>query len=137
MLELGMIFCLTLMGVYFYKSADLPKELKERSAQTQAQLGSIQANKPKMAFPKVEVKSAEKTAEVNQNIEEKLLAMKQQKKLKDIALLQAEVDRLTLEITSLEQQIKDNNAKNAEIQKMIDAHLVTLLELQSQISALA
>lgn len=133
MLELGMIFCLTLMGVYFYKSADLPKELKERSAQTQAQLGSSQVNKPKMAFPKIEVKSVE----ANQNIEAKLLAMKQQKKVKDIALLQAEVDRLTLEITSLEQLIKDNNAKNAEIQKTIDAHLVTLIELQSQISSLA
>lgn len=133
MLELGMIFCLTLMGVYFYKSADLPKELKERSAQTQAQLGSSQVNKPKMAFPKIEIKSAE----ANQNIEAKLLAMKQQKKVKDIALLQAEVDRLTLEITSLEQLIKDNNAKNAEIQKTIDAHLVTLIELQSQISSLA
>lgn len=132
MLELGMIFCLTLMGVYFYKSADLPKELKERSAQTQAQLGSTQINK-KITFPKVEIKSAD----VNQDIEAKLLAMKHQKKIKDIALLQAEVDRLTLEITSLEQLIKDNNAKNAEIQKTIDAHFVTLLELQTQISSLA
>lgn len=132
MLELGMIISLALMGIYFYKSADLPKELKERSTQMQAQHGSTQAFKAKMTFPKVEVKS-----NTNSDLDAKLLAMKQQKKVKDIALLNAEIDRLTMEITSLEQQIKDNNARNAEIQKTIDAHLITLQELQSQIVALA
>jgi len=137
MLELGMIVCLTAMGVYFFKSTDLPKELKERSAQTQTQLGTTQTLKPKMTFPKIEINETKKMVEVDSALEAKLLAMKQQKKLKDIALLQTEIDRLTLEITSLEQQIKDNNAKNAEIQNTIDVHLVTLMELQNQISTLA
>jgi len=137
MLELGMIVCLALMGVYFFKSTDLPKELKERSAQSQTQVVAPQALKPKMTFPKIEINEAKKTAEVDTALEAKLLAMKQQKKLKDIALLQTEIDRLTLEITSLEQQIKDNNAKNAEIQNLIDARLITLMELQNKISTLA
>lgn len=136
MLELGMIVCLALMGVYFFKSADLPKELKDRSAQLQREAGPAQAFKPKMSFPKVDT-NATASNTVNKDAEAKLLAMKQQKKLKDIALLQAEIDALTMEITSLEQQIKDNNAKNAEIQKQIDAHLITLQELQAQISQLA
>jgi len=137
MLELGMIICLALMGVYFFKSTDLPKELKERSAQSQTQLTSPQTLKPKMAFPKIEINENKKTVEIDSGLEAKLLAMKQQKKLKDIALLQTEIDRLTLEITSLEQQIKDNNAKNAEIQTLIDTRLVTLMQLQNQISTLA
>src|SRR4051812_36928431 len=104
MLEIGMILSLALMGFYFFKSTDLPKELqelKERSAQMQSQNGNIEI-KMKPAFPKVELKS-------NQDLESKLSAMKQQKKIKDIALLNAEIDRLTLEITTLEQEIKDNN----------------------------
>lgn len=129
MLELGMIVSLALMGIYFYKSADLPQELKDRSAQMQAQHGSTQAFKPKMTFPKVEVNASD--------LDTKLIAMKQQKKLKDIVLLNAEIDRLTMEITTLEQQIKVNNARNAEIQKTIDTHLIALQELQAQIIALS
>lgn len=129
MLEIGMILSLALMGFYFFKSTDLPKELTERSAQLQAQNGNIEI-KSKPTFPKVELKS-------NQDLESKLVAMKQQKKIKDIALLNAEIDRLTLEITTLEQEIKDNNARNSEIQKTIDSHLITLQELQSQIVSLS
>lgn len=135
MLELGMILSLALMGIYFYKSADLPKEMKDRSAQLQAQKGEQQAFKPKMTFPKVEIKTNSSAIQGN-DLDAKLSAMKQQKKIKDIALLNAEIDRLTFEITTLEQQIKDNNARNAEIQKTIDAHLITLQELQAQITLL-
>lgn len=136
MLEFGMIICLTLMGVYFFKSTDVPKELKERSARNESPVGAPQSFKAKMKFPKFEAVMTASTNE-QKDAEAKLHAMKYQKKIKDIAQLQIEIDQLTLEITTLEQQIKNNNAKNAEIQLQIEDRLVILMELQTKINSLA
>jgi hypothetical protein len=142
MLELGMIICLALMGIYFFKSTDLPKELKERSARHESSVGAQQSFKPKMSFPKDSKDSKDEAiitgpTDEQKDAEAKLHAMKYQKKLKDIAQLQIEIDQLTLEITTLEQQIKNNNAKNAEVQQQIELRLVTLMELQMKITSLA
>lgn len=129
------------MGIYFFKSTDLPKELKEKSAQMRAQTGDIEIKRNvKMSFPNLE-KNEQREQKIVATIdtaaaEAKLKEMKLQKKAREVQMLNAEIDRLTMEITTLEQQIKDNNAKNAEIQAQIDTHLVTLLKLQEQITLL-
>ena len=48
-----------------------------------------------------------------------------------------ELDRLTFTITSLEQEIKVNNANNSKIQKMIDAHLVRFQLIKDKINSLS
>lgn len=134
MLELAMICSLALMGIYFFKSTDLPKELKERSAQLSAEVGPVASKRAfKITIPNEKVK----TAALDHNQGAKLAEMKQQKKLKEIQLLNQEIDRLTVEITTLEQEIRANNDRNAEIQTVIDSHLLTLQSLQEKITILA
>ncbi|MDO9182229.1 MAG: hypothetical protein Q7U04_07460 [Bacteriovorax sp.] len=133
MTEIAMCVCLAIMGIYFFKSTDLPKELKERSAQMQAETSmgqvvntskmSITTKMPKMAVP-----------EINHA---KLLEMSLLKKSADLKLHYEAIDKLTLTITFLEQEIKANNDKNSEIQKMIDIHLVTLEQLQEKVTSLS
>ncbi|MGZ3790490.1 MAG: hypothetical protein ACXVLQ_18325 [Bacteriovorax sp.] len=134
MLEVAMIICLAIMGVYFVKSTDIPKELKDRSAQSRAESDHRVSARPiKMTFPKETVK----TPKIENHQESKLAEMKLQKKLKEIQLLNEEIDRLTMAITTLEQEIKSNNERNVEIQATIDSHLANLQLLQEKINALA
>lgn len=131
-----MVLTLAIMGVYFFKSTDLPKELKERSAQLQAQSQPGQNSTSKtlrMTLPK----EAQKTSLSNKELDAKLAEMKIQKNLKELQILNNEFDKLTLEITTLEQEIKTNSERNNEIQTIIDSHLISLQALQEKINILS
>ncbi len=115
MIEALMGISIILMGVYFVKSTDLPKELKDRSAQHRNE--TISSAKKKMVYvtePKISTVN-------NQNLRD---------------LHNKAIDELTLKITTLEQELKVNNAKNAEIQKMIDIHLESLRLLNNKSNAI-
>lgn len=126
MLEGLMAVSLVLMGIYFVKSTDLPKDMKDRSTQMEkTPLANINTKK-KMVFP---VANATINAEIKNEIKNS------NKTLLD--LHNKAIDELTLKITTLEQELKVNNARNAEIQKEIDTHLNSLLLLNEKISALS
>ena len=118
MIEIAMALCLTVMGIYFFKSTDLPKDLKERSA-----LHSEESNLRPPPIPK-------KLNFPNEKLTE-------QKKLGELEILNQEIDKLTISITTLEQSIKKNNSRNNEIQSMIDLNLVQLQALLLKTSTLA
>lgn len=133
-MEILMGLTLAVMGVYFFKSTDLPKDLKERSAMLQAEAG--QGSTPKtlrMTLPKEVLK----TPVLNKDLDAKLAEMKIQKNARELQLLNLEIDKLTIEITTLEQEIKLNNKRNSEIQSIIDSHLISLQLLQEKVSSLA
>lgn len=134
-MEIVMVITLAIMGVYFFKSTDLPKDLRERSAQFEAEASRSlpQTKTLRMTLPK-ELNSI---PAIDKNVEAKLVLMKAQKKNKEIQLLNQEIDKLTLAITTLEQEIKENNERNSEIQATIDSHLLSLISLQEQINLLA
>lgn len=124
MLEGLMALSLVIMGIYFVKSTDLPKELKDRSAQMERE--TIVTPKKKMAFD---------TNKIAAKTEAKVEVKKSNKSLID--LHNKAIDELTLKITTLEQELKVNNARNAEIQKEIDTHLESLRLLNDKITALS
>lgn len=156
MLEgIAMLTVLAGMGVYFIKSTDIPKDMKERSAQMRATYGDQLTTVPKRyafdkkintAAAKVEIKAEKKietriqslsVAELKEKSDAEKLAEieKHIKRQSLIALQNQKIDELTILITSLEQEIKENNSRNAEIQKQIDAHLETLAVLKAQVIA--
>ena len=121
MLEILMGLSLAIMGIYFFKSTDLPKELTERSAQLRSQenysQNVVSTNKPfskNITLPKVTVDHAAEKALINKKINE-----------------------LTLTITTLEQELNVNKSRNNEIQRQIDTHLLTLNNLQIKSNQLA
>ena len=117
MLEgLIMISAIAAMGIYMVKSAELPKELKERQVILEQELKANPLKK-KYRFDKVEKKVA-KTIEV------KKVELKINKELID-----QEINELTFKITSLEQEIRENNQRNNEILLQINTHLKRLEEL--------
>ncbi len=124
MIEALMGLSLILMGVYFVKSTDLPKELKERSAQHRNETSTKTSDKRKMVYA-TEIKKTIAVNELNSKNNQSL-----------IELHNRAIDDLTLKITSLEQQLRANNEKNAEIQKMIDIHLESLRLLNNKKIAL-
>lgn len=143
MLEgIAMLTVLAGMGFYFIKSTDIPQDMKDRSAQNRANYGATIASAPKKyAFDKKivaetknhsisitelkEKSDAAKLAEIEKHIKrQSLLALQNQK-----------IDQLTLLITSLEQEIKENNSRNAEIQAQINVHLETLRLLKESVLA--
>lgn len=133
-MEILMGLTLAVMGVYFFKSTDLPKDLKERSAMMQAEAGQSSTSKTlRMTLPKEVLK----TPVLNKDLDAKLAEMKMQKNARELQLLNLEIDALTIEITTLEQEIKLNNKRNNEIQSIIDSHLINLQLLQEKISTLA
>lgn len=133
-MEILMGLTLAVMGVYFFKSTDLPKDLKERSAMMQAEAGQNSTSKTlRMTLPKEVLK----TPILNKDLDAKLAEMKIQKNARELQLLNLEIDALTIEITTLEQEIKLNNKRNNEIQSIIDSHLISLQLLQEKISTLA
>lgn len=134
-MEVLMALTLTAMGVYFFKSTDLPKDLKERSAQFQSETSQISTSNKSI---KITIPSAStKTVSLDKNLDAKLAEMKLQKKIKEIQVLNQEIDQLTLTITSLEQELKANNDRNNEIQSLIDSHLLGLQLLQEQLTKLS
>ena len=124
MLEGIMAISLVMMGIYFFKSTDLPKEMKDRSAQMEKE--TIAVSKKKMAYT---------TLKNNTSVEIKVESKKSNQTLID--LHNKAIDELTLKITTLEQEMKSNNERNAEIQKEIDTHLESLRLLNEKISKLA
>jgi len=147
MLEgIAMLTVLAGMGVYFIKSTDIPKDMKDRSAQSRANFGDRIATAPKRyAFdnkivadkkPEIKIQSAS-VAELKEKSDAAKLAEieKHIKRQSLIALQNQKIDELTLLITSLEQDIKENNSRNAEIQAQINIHLETLRLLKESVLA--
>ena len=105
-MEIVMVITLAIMGVYFFKSTDLPKDLRERSAQFQnSSIDSTRSTSFKITFPK--------------------------------EIINKEIDQLTLEITTLEQELRANNEKNKEIQTLINTRLTNLESLYLKVNQLA
>ena len=118
MLEIAMVTTLALMGIYFFKSTDLPKDMKERSAQNRVKSQhSENTSSKKFAIQNVIIKETES---------QKLFDIKKQEREAMIALHINKIDELTFLITTLEQQIKENNSRNAEIQAQINLHMESL-----------
>lgn len=124
MLEGIMAISLVVMGIYFFKSTDLPKEMQDRSAQMEKE--TITVSKKKMAYTSLKN---------NTSVEIKTDSKKSNQTLID--LHNKAIDELTLKITTLEQELKANNERNNEIQKEIDTHLESLRLLNEKISKLA
>lgn len=139
MIETLMGVSLVLMGFYFFKSTDLPKDMKDRSAQLRAEQVSNPISKTKrMAFDsiatskietKTEIKNAIKVLDDNQAA--RLAQLDAHKKQLEMKQRAQAIDELTLKITALEQELKINNTRNAEILAEIDSHMNTLARLTS------
>lgn len=137
MIEALMCVSLAAMGFYFFKSTDLPKEMKERSAQLRAEA----AHNPivrtkKMAFDaaatvtkKIDIKNSIKILDDHQLA--RLAQLEAHKKELEMKQRAQVIDELTLKITALEQELKLNNDRNAEIMAEIDTHMTTLARLTS------
>ena len=129
---------LAILGIYFFKSTDLPKELKEMSAKNRSEINidssqNISSNKTiikNFNLPKVTIK------ENNVTDQELLISARAAKIAAEKALISKRIDELTVIITTLEQELNVNNRRNAEILATIDAHLITLSELQAKNSSL-
>ena len=116
--EFAMVSALAGMGIYFIKSADLPKELKERNDQLQAEKKrNPQAfGAKKIDYSNLSLKSRNKSNKTRVSIGN---------------YTTKEVNKLTDEVSSLEQQIELNNKKNQEIKKMIETNLHKISSIQS------
>ena len=136
-MEFFMIITLAAMGIYFFKSTDLPRELKERSAQRQNESKSITSNFSSTPLKFTHPKSEVKIINVDNNRDAKLAELKLQKKLKEIQLLKEEIDQLTLIISDLDLELVANNEKSLEIQSIIDTHSLSLQILQEKINLLS
>ena len=140
-----MLTVLAGLGIYFVKSTDIPKDMKEKSAQMRATYGntSLTAAPKKYAFDKKTVVNSESLppAFSLEELKNKTEASKRAeiekyvKRQSLVALQNQKIDELTLLITSLEQEIKENNSKNADIQIQIDTHLEALRNLQESVIA--
>lgn len=132
---IGMITVLAGMGIYFVKSTDLPKDLKDRSERHNSTSNQVTNNQSikRYAFPQngngstIENKIT-KLDSVNE-LELKL------KKQKIIDAKNKKIDELTILITALEQELKENKARNTEIQKQIDTAMAELISLKKSIIA--
>jgi hypothetical protein len=131
MLE-GIAMCIALagMGIYFVKSTDLPKDMRDRSAQLRASapMASITPNK-KYSFP-VDKEKLQSLQEKQEQLMREAQLEDEAKLLAKIALHNKKIDQITLLITTLEQELKDNQERNAIIQKQINLHLETLTVLK-------
>ena len=128
MLEaIGMLTVLTGMGIYFVKSTDLPKDMRDRSAQLRMNTPVSTSAPKKFAFTQESVKNTAQEKIDNERLGE---IQNQIRKQALIALHNKKIDELTLLITTLEMEIRENNEKNSEIQKQIDIHLESLRALK-------
>lgn len=146
MLEIAMVTVLAGMGIYFFKSTDLPKDLRERSAQNKASYNYEASTPKKFAMPKVNLENKAAAPveianlptlnnvtkiDIKESLEaQRLFEIKKQEREIMIALHNRKIDELTLLITTLEQQIRENNSRNAEIQAQINLHLESLRVLK-------
>ena len=132
---IGMITVLAGMGIYFVKSTDLPKDLKDRAERNNSattQVSNTQTKK-KYAFPQSgNVISNENKITKSDYMNELELKLKKQK---IIDAKNKKIDELTILITALEQELKDNVARNVEIQKQIDTAMAELISLKNSIMA--
>jgi hypothetical protein len=111
-LEFAMISTLAGMGVYFVKSSDLPKELKERSKQLEQENVYYSRNyKSKFNFPKIDEAITQK---VEVNLEKEKV-----------------IEELMASISKLENEIKQNIARNNEVQRTIVATMVQIQTLKN------
>jgi outer membrane lipopolysaccharide assembly protein LptE/RlpB len=129
--ELAMVSVLAGMGIYFVKSTDLPKDLKERSRILETENARNQnTQKSKIYSPSI---STESKTVAKDEIDLTLKKIQEERILKDyLASIDNEISLLTLKITSLEQEIKDNNERNVIIQNEIDQNLKKLDELNKK-----
>jgi hypothetical protein len=129
--ELAMVSVLAGMGIYFVKSTDLPKDLKERSRILETENARNQnTQKSKIYIPSI---STESKTVAKDEIDLTLKKIQEERILKDyLASIDNEISLLTLKITSLEQEIKDNNERNVIIQNEIDQNLKKLDELNKK-----
>ena len=149
MLEgIAMLTVLAGMGFYFVKSTDIPKDMKEKSAKMRATYGEASLVAPKKYAFDNKMNSATTTAttkKVQSLSSTDLKAQSDAAKLAEIekhikrqtliALQNQKINELTLLITSLEQEFKLNNSRNAEIQAQIDIHLENLRLLKESVIA--
>ena len=126
MLEAVMCLSLAAMVTYFFKSTDLPKDMKNRSAQTKSESQNYVVQPKKMAIPQNLVKQP---TIIDDSKAEKLALLEKHKRELEIKQRAQQIDDLTLKITALEQELKVNQARNAEILAEIDAHMAKLKEL--------
>ena len=130
---IGMITVLAGMGIYFVKSTDLPKDLKDRSERNHSSSNhsvNIQSKK-KFSFPQTEMTSAmERKITKSDTINELELKLKKQK---IIEAKNKKIDELTLLITELEQELKENHLRNIEIQQQIDTAMAELIIIKKSI----
>lgn len=129
MLEIGLfIGLLGSMGFYMIKSSDLSKELKDKRQMHQNEYATLQTKNNKSfqismnKIPSAKKKNIEKLSVDNSEIRDAIAS---------------KIDLLTVEITTLEQEIKANNARNLEIQTLISARLNELEKLQNELVKLA
>ncbi len=115
MLEGILMLCaLSLMGVYFLKSSDLPSDLKARQVQLEKELLMQKSAK------KFVVSLKPRTSETKETIVK--------------IDIQKEIDKITFRITELESQLTKNKLKNVEIQSEIDSLILKLEQLNSNIA---
>lgn len=133
MLEvIAMLTILAGMGFYFVKSTDIPKDMREKSAHMRATYGdsSTSIAPKRYAFEK-KTQSLSVTELKNKDDASKIEEIQKHVKRQSlIALQNKKIDELTMLITSLEQEIKENNSRNSEIQAEINTHLEALRQLK-------
>ncbi|MBY0415544.1 MAG: hypothetical protein K2Q18_15330 [Bdellovibrionales bacterium] len=144
MLE-GIAMCVTLvaMGIYFIKSTDIPKDMRDRSAQMKSQTPEVASSTAKKySFPvdknkmeEIQVKKDKLAMENQLERESKILEMKKRERQALQALHNKKIDEITLLITALEQELKENNERNDQIQAEINRHLDTLRILKETVIA--
>lgn len=127
MLEIAMCVSLFLMGFYFIKSTDLPKDLKDRSAQLRSESNYTETTSAqKVTFPKVVLKES-RTEEAK--IENAKLV---EAKIRAQAIARQEaIAKLIGAIDLLEKELAVTVERTAEIQKMIDSNKLSLRKLQA------
>jgi hypothetical protein len=117
--EFAMVSALAGMGIYFIKSADLPKELKERNdlLQEEKKKNPEAFGSKKLDFNKISQRS---------NLREK-----KQSRVSIGNYTAKEVNKLTDEVSTLEQQLEINNKKNQELKKLIESNLHKISSIQN------
>jgi hypothetical protein len=116
--EFAMISTLAGMGIYFIKSADLPKELKERNdlLQEEKKKNPEAFGSKKLDFNKIAQRSNTRERKPRVSIGN---------------YTAKEVNKLTDEVSTLEQQLEFNNKKNQEIKKLIETNLHKISNIQN------
>ena len=141
-----MCVCLTIMGIYFFKSTDLPKDLKERSAQARAKFGNVEVlqTSGKINFPKdlmlknssKELSRAEKDkSEITHNENHEDFLAKQiilEKKLQVLQKHNGDIKNLKLTILRLEHELTLSSEKVNKMKEIIGAHKINLQKLQEE-----